>query len=104
MTEALLAALADGGALCVFSSPGREAISLEILDYYRRDLLCCGLNTARLSMYDGAACQLAARHGLRTRGSSRSHGTLGHRQQLETRIARLMHPRRDLDRRLAHCA
>jgi NADPH:quinone reductase len=54
LTEALLAALADGGALCVFSSPGRETISLEILDYYRRDLVCCGLNTARLSMYDAA--------------------------------------------------
>jgi NADPH2:quinone reductase len=54
MTEALLAALADGGALCVFSSPGRETISLEILDYYRRDLVYCGLNTARLSMYDAS--------------------------------------------------
>lgn len=54
MTGALLAALADGGALCVFSSPGRETISLEILDYYRRDLGCRGLNTARLSMYDAA--------------------------------------------------
>jgi NADPH:quinone reductase len=54
MTEALLAALADGGALCVFSSPSGETISFEILDYYRRDLVCCGLNTARLSMYDAA--------------------------------------------------
>jgi NADPH:quinone reductase len=66
MTGELLAALADGGALCVLSSPGRETISLEILDYYRRDLSCRGLNTARLSMHDAARTLQSLAEGFTT--------------------------------------
>lgn len=55
MSGALLAALKPGGGLCVFSSPADQPIALDVLSFYRDDLLLAGLNTARLTMYDAAA-------------------------------------------------
>ncbi|GAA5088251.1 NADPH2:quinone reductase [Thermocatellispora tengchongensis] len=54
MSDALLGALKAGGGLCVFSSPAEQPISLDVLSFYRNDLLLVGLNTARLTMYDAA--------------------------------------------------
>lgn len=49
MTRLLLDALAPGGALCVLSAPPEPQISLDVLDFYRRDLTLNGLNTSRLT-------------------------------------------------------
>ncbi len=48
----LLGGLAKGGRLVVISAAGGRTVTLDLQDFYRRDLVFHGLNSANLSIHD----------------------------------------------------
>lgn len=52
--QSMLDALADSGRMVVFSAIGGREVPLDILSFYRRNLTLHGLNTAIVSVSDGA--------------------------------------------------
>jgi NADPH:quinone reductase-like Zn-dependent oxidoreductase len=50
----LLDGLGAGGRLCVYSAAAGREVSLDLFDFYRRRLRFLGINTAVLTVVDGA--------------------------------------------------
>jgi NADPH:quinone reductase len=50
----LLESLAPGGRLCVYSAAAGREVPLDLFDLYRRRLALLGINTAALTVEDGA--------------------------------------------------